>query len=59
MTTTRVTHATPAGLYANTPNRGWESDDYITETQRGKGCKDIALQLIENGRDINVSKWIV
>ncbi len=26
VTTTRVTHATPAGVYAHTPHRDWESD---------------------------------
>lgn len=29
VTTSRVTHATPAALYAHSPNRYWESDDKV------------------------------
>ncbi|XP_043508134.1 alkaline phosphatase 4-like isoform X2 [Frieseomelitta varia] len=47
VTTTRITHATPAGLYAHTNNRDWECDTAIP--QQYKGCvKDIARQLIED-----------
>lgn len=47
VTTTRITHATPAGLYAHTNNRDWECDTSIPE--RYKNCvKDIARQLIED-----------
>lgn len=54
MTTTRVTHATPAALYAHIPNRDWECDTKLGKF--GYGCRDIAKQLIEDapGRDINV-----
>lgn len=50
VTTTRVTHATPAALYAHTPNRNWECN-----TEEGR-CADIARQLIENepGNRMNV-----
>ncbi len=47
VTTTRITHATPATLYAHTPERDWESDRYIPEQAKQRGCKDIARQLIE------------
>lgn len=30
VTTTRVTHATPAALYAHAPDRHWESDADVT-----------------------------
>lgn len=57
VTTTRVTHASPAGVFANTANRMWESDDDV----RGDGCDttkvdDIAKQLIQGdvGRRLNV-----
>ncbi|XP_076237776.1 alkaline phosphatase 4 isoform X2 [Calliopsis andreniformis] len=47
VTTTRITHATPAGLYAHINNRDWECDTAIPT--RYKNCvKDIARQLIED-----------
>jgi alkaline phosphatase len=45
VTTTRITHATPASTYAHSVNRDWESDKDMGEAA-GKGCKDIADQLI-------------
>nr|ATU82775.1 secreted Phosphatase protein [Pristhesancus plagipennis] len=54
ITTTRITHATPAALYANSPQRKWECDSVIPKNSTE--CKDIARQLIEDlpGRDINL-----
>ena len=52
VTTTRVTHATPAGTYANTAERNWEGDSEMAHVTGG--CKDIALQLIEENPDIQV-----
>lgn len=48
VTTARVTHASPAGMYAHTANRNWENDAMIIEN----GCSakdnvDIARQLVE------------
>lgn len=56
VTTARITHATPAALYAHAPSRYWEDDSRVPPTVR-KDCKDIAMQLVENepGRNINVS----
>ena len=48
MTTTRITHATPAALYAHTQNRDWEADSNIPDIFRNKGCNDIAYQLVNN-----------
>ena len=45
VTTARVTHATPGGAFAHTPFRDWE-DDTAMGDQVGKGCKDIADQLV-------------
>ncbi len=45
VTTTRVTHATPAALYAHAPERDWESDRYIPTADGAMGCRDIAYQL--------------
>ncbi len=47
VTTTRVTHATPATLYAHTTERDWESDRYMTYEQVAMGCGDIARQLVD------------
>ncbi|XP_005189231.1 membrane-bound alkaline phosphatase [Musca domestica] len=48
VTTSRVTHASPAGLYAHIAQRGWENDAEIESS----GCSsvdntDIARQLVE------------
>ena len=45
VTTARITHATPAALYAHSPDRDWESDRYIPEAAIAAGCRDIAYQL--------------
>ncbi|XP_055619748.1 alkaline phosphatase-like [Toxorhynchites rutilus septentrionalis] len=57
VTTTRITHATPAGTYASTADRDWEDDSYV----RKAGCDpsqypDIADQLVngEVGKRIKV-----
>lgn len=62
VTNMRVTHATPAGAYANVANRAWECDrDIYIDPLSNKMCvassSDIARQLIENdtGRNLNVS----
>ncbi|MBU7580128.1 MAG: alkaline phosphatase [Porphyrobacter sp.] len=52
VTTTRLTHATPASVYARSADRDWESDTNIPESQRSEGCKDIALQLAEAKFDV-------
>lgn len=52
VTTTRVTHASPAGVYAHVANRDWEDD---TE-QANPACRDIAFQAIHGltGSNLNV-----
>ena len=45
VTTARLTHATPATVFARTPERDWESDRYLPESDRALGCRDIAYQL--------------
>ncbi len=47
VTTTRLTHATPAATYAHSPERDWEGDSKLTPEAQKQGCKDIAAQLIE------------
>ncbi len=52
VTTTRITHATPAAVYAHSPQRDWEDDKAIPEAERAKGCTDIAAQLVATPFDI-------
>ena len=47
VTTTRITHATPAATYARTPERNWEDDVTLPAAAAAAGCKDIARQLVE------------
>ena len=62
VTTTRVTHATPAASYAHTQDRDWEGN--VPREGGDKGplknyelCKDIASQLIDSkpGAGLNVA----
>lgn len=46
VTTTRITHATPAAMYAHTPHRDWEGDANMPAEAIAAGCKDIAQQLV-------------
>ncbi|XP_071446195.1 membrane-bound alkaline phosphatase-like [Hetaerina americana] len=57
VTTTRVTHASPAAGYAHVASRDWENDaDVVADKQDPHVCKDIAHQLVhgETGRRLNV-----
>ncbi|KAJ8936806.1 hypothetical protein NQ318_003051 [Aromia moschata] len=57
VTTTRVTHASPAAVYAHTADRHWESDTSVAKTGLDpNACEDIAHQLIfgETGRNLQV-----
>ena len=47
VTTTRVTHATPAATYAHASERRWENDTKLPAAVVAEGCTDIARQLIE------------
>lgn len=46
VTTARLTHATPAAVYATTVDRGWEDDADMPEAAKAAGCEDIASQFI-------------
>lgn len=47
VTTTRITHATPAATYGHAPDRNWEYDMAMPVAARAGGCRDLALQLAE------------
>lgn len=46
VSTTRITHATPAATYARSVDRDWENDRDLPAAAREAGCTDIARQLI-------------
>ncbi|XP_017781185.1 PREDICTED: membrane-bound alkaline phosphatase-like [Nicrophorus vespilloides] len=57
VTTTRVTHASPSGVYASVADREWECDtDVKILGDDPKECNDIAYQLVngETGKNLNV-----
>ncbi|XP_074039693.1 membrane-bound alkaline phosphatase-like [Leptinotarsa decemlineata] len=57
VTTMRVTHASPAGVYAHTASRHWESDrNVLNRNMDPQTCEDIAHQLIfgKTGRNLQV-----
>ena len=47
VTTTRITHATPAATYAHVSERQWENDAKLPAAAVAEGCSDIARQLID------------
>ncbi|MGB2172980.1 MAG: alkaline phosphatase [Porticoccaceae bacterium] len=53
VTTTRVTHATPAAAYAKSPDRSWEDPSKMPQEALKQGCEDIASQLTEYQSNIN------
>jgi len=58
VTTTRVTHASPAGVYAHVAERTWEDDSAVKQDgHSADSCPDIAQQLIlgPTGSKLNVS----
>ena len=59
VTTTRITHATPANSYAHSADRNWESDRDVPNGYRYKPlCRDIAAQLVDDNSDINVRPYL-
>ena len=52
VSTARITHATPASVYARATERDWEADAAIPADQRGLGCDDIATQLVDFDFDV-------
>ncbi|GGE06973.1 alkaline phosphatase [Polymorphobacter glacialis] len=48
VTTTRITHATPAAVYGHEPNRNWEGSDKAYSSEAHKdSCPDLASQLVD------------
>ncbi len=51
VSTARITHATPAATYANSPERNWESDANLPAEAVANECKDIAYQMVMRDKD--------
>ena len=50
VTTTRITHATPAAVYGHAWSRNWEgADKNYPAAARATGCADLATQLVDFG----------
>jgi alkaline phosphatase len=47
VSTTSITHATPAACYAHAPDRDWENDAELSDAARAAGFPDLARQLLE------------
>ena len=47
VSTARLTHATPAAVYAHSPMRDWEADIEVPQEAKEAGCRDIAQQILD------------
>lgn len=47
VTTSRITHATPASAFGHAPHRDWEDDTGLPEDARAADFPDLARQLVE------------
>ena len=47
VTTTRLTHATPAASWTHSPDRNWENDADLPAEAAQQGCRDIAQQFLD------------
>ena len=52
VSTARLTHATPASVYARSASRDWEADSALPEGVDVDLCRDIARQLVEADFDV-------
>jgi alkaline phosphatase len=53
VTTTRITHATPAATYAKSADRDWEDPSEMPQSAIDGGCQDIAAQLVAYQSNLN------
>ena len=52
VSTARITHATPASLYAQTPERNWEAQSELSQEAIANECNAIATQLLKTPFDV-------
>ncbi len=55
ISTARLTHATPAAMYAHSASRDWEADKDIKDQAAEAGCESIAAQLVKPTTPINLA----
>ena len=55
VTTARLTHATPAAVYAHTPERDWEADIDLSSVAKQGGCHSIARQFVDFKGGVDVA----
>jgi alkaline phosphatase len=48
VTTTKVTHATPAATFSHSADRNWENDTIMAKAPGTASCTDIARQMVES-----------
>ena len=53
--TARITHATPAAMFAHSASRDWEANKDIKGVAAQSGCRSIAAQLIDPASHINLA----
>ncbi|MGB2180564.1 MAG: alkaline phosphatase, partial [Porticoccaceae bacterium] len=53
VTTTRITHATPAATYAKSADRDWEDPSEMPQSAIDGGCQDIAAQFVAYQSNLN------
>jgi len=54
ISTARITHATPAATYAKSADRNWEDVSDMPQEAVDAGCEDIASQLINFERNLEI-----
>ncbi|MDG2089504.1 MAG: alkaline phosphatase [Gammaproteobacteria bacterium] len=57
VTSARLTHATPAAVYAKTPERDWESTTTPNDEDLPNDCADIASQLVNFSQRLNATVY--
>ena len=55
VTTARLTHATPAAVYAHTSERDWEAEADLSSEAKQDGCHSIARQFVDFKGGIDVA----
>lgn len=52
ISTTRLTHATPAAMYGHSVSRNWESDNEVNKSAAKVGCTGLSTQLVNSELDL-------
>jgi alkaline phosphatase len=52
VSTARLTHATPAAMYAKSVDRDWEDDSMLPAKAAQAGCRDIATQFVNHRQQL-------